>query len=51
MALDEEGRRARNECVREIIGRYRTREEWGILDGVREVVESIESALDKESEI
>ena len=51
MALDDKGRRARDESVREVIGRYKTREELEILTEVREVVESIESTLDKESEI
>lgn len=51
MALDDEDRRARDESVKEVIGRYKTREEWEILSDVREVVESIESTLDKEKVI
>ena len=51
MALDEEGKKARNESVRDIIGRYKSRAEWEILTEVREVVESIESTLDKEKEV
>jgi hypothetical protein len=45
MLLDDSGRRARDASVREVIRRYKTREEWGILGDVREVVESIEAAL------
>jgi hypothetical protein len=45
MVLDGPGRRTRDASVREVIGQYKTREEWGILGDVREVVESIEAAL------
>lgn len=51
MALDEGGRRTRDESVKEVIGRYKTREEWEILSDVREVVKSIESTLNEEKQV
>ena len=45
MNLDDEGRIARNGHIREVIERYKRREEWVILDDVRTMVESIESRL------
>jgi len=45
MELDDSGRIARDGYIHEIIGRYKKREEWGILDDVRIIVESIESRL------
>ena len=51
MVLDDEGGRARDESVRDIIGRYKAREEWEILRDVREVVKSIESTLNEERQV
>jgi hypothetical protein len=45
MQLDDKGRIARDGYIHEIIGRYKKREEWEILDDVRIIVESIESRL------
>jgi len=45
MELDDSGRVARDGYIHEIIGRYKKREEWEILDDVRVIVESIKSRL------
>jgi len=45
MDLDDEGREARDGYIREVIDRYRSREEWEILDDVRTMVQTIESRL------
>lgn len=45
MDLDDEGRIARDGYIREVIERYKRREEWMILDDVRTMVESIETRL------
>jgi hypothetical protein len=45
MELDDNGRQARDGHIHEVIGRYKMREEWGMLDDVRTTVESIESRL------
>jgi len=47
MDFDQEGRKARNGYISEIISRFRRREEWEILDEVRAIVEAIESRLAK----
>jgi hypothetical protein len=45
MELDVSGRIARDGYIHDIIGRYKKREEWEVLDDVRAMVESIESRL------
>jgi hypothetical protein len=45
MELDDKGRQARDGYIHDIIGRYKKREEWEVLDDVRAMVESIESRL------
>jgi hypothetical protein len=45
MELDDQGRQARDGYIHDIIGRYKKREEWEVLDDVGAMVESIESRL------
>jgi len=45
MELNDGDRIAREGYIHEIIGRYKAREEWEILNDVRTIVESIESRL------
>jgi hypothetical protein len=45
MELDDKRRQARDGYIHDIIGRYKKREEWAVLDDVRAMVESIGSRL------
>ena len=48
MKQDNEGRKARNGFIHDIIARYKERDEWEILGDIRVIVEDIERTLGEE---